>query len=152
MATLRKLLFFFLTLVILGAGGYAQDEYLEQLLRRAQQGEASAQWQLGIMYYGGLGVPKDYQEAVKWFRKAADQGFDDAQYNLGVMYAHGEGVPKDYVLAHVWINLAVANSTEEDVSELGVKRRDELEENMTPEQIAEAHRLSREWKPKGKNE
>ncbi len=52
--TLRKLLFFLLTPVILGAGGYAQDEYLEQLLRRAQQGEASAQWQLGIMYYGGL--------------------------------------------------------------------------------------------------
>ncbi len=59
---------------------------------------------------------------------------------------------KDYVLAYMWINLAVANSTEEDVSEQGVKRRDELEKNMTPEQITEAQRRSREWKPKGRNE
>ncbi len=69
MATLRKLLCFFLTLVILGAGGYAQRE----TLRRAQQGDALAQADLGIIYANGLGVPKDYQEALKWFRKAADQ-------------------------------------------------------------------------------
>ena len=43
----------------------------------------------------GEGVPKDYKQAVYWFRKAADQGNAGAQYNLGAMYAKGEGVPKD---------------------------------------------------------
>ncbi len=118
----------------------------------AEEGDAFAQASLGLMYYDGEGVPKDYQEAAKWWRKAAEQGLASAQNNLGNMYYYGKGVPKDYVLAYMWINLAVANSTEEDVSEQGVKRRDELEKNMTPEQITEAQRRSREWKPKGRNE
>ena len=115
MATLRKLPFFFLTLVILGAGGYAQSEFFEYQLRLAQQGDALAQFVVGAMYHDGQGVPKDYKEAVKWYRKAADQGtkwyqaadqgIAHAQHNLGVMYAKDEGVPRDYLLAYMWINL-----------------------------------------------
>ena len=59
------------------------------------QGNASAQFNLGLMYANGDGVPKDAAEAVKWYRKAADQGNAHAQFILGVMYANGEGVPKD---------------------------------------------------------
>ena len=54
------------------------------------------------MYDQGYGVPQDYAEAMKWFRKAAEQGDADAQYNLGVMHAQGYGVPQDFVLAHMW--------------------------------------------------
>ena len=49
----------------------------------ADQGDATAQYDLGLMYAKGQGVPQDYAEAVKWFRKAADQGDASAQYNLG---------------------------------------------------------------------
>ena len=66
----------------------------------ADQGEASAQSDLGFMYAYGTGVPQDYAEAVKWYRLAAAQGEADAQYNLGLMYCKGQGVPQDYAGSH----------------------------------------------------
>ncbi len=63
------------------------------------QGNAFAQYNLGLMYTRGEGVPQDYKEAVKWYRKAADQGDVPAQYNLGTMYLNGWGVTQDYVVA-----------------------------------------------------
>jgi len=93
-----------------------------------------------------LGVPQDYQEAVKWYRLAADQGDADAQLLLALMYFSGKGVPKDNVLAHMWANLAASQGSDEDY----LKKRDEIAKHMTPDQIAEAQRLAREWKPKGK--
>ena len=68
----------------------------------ADQGNASAQFRLGAMYFSGKGVPRDYAEAAKWFRLAADQGVVTAQYNLGAMYANGQGVPQDDVQAVKW--------------------------------------------------
>ena len=58
----------------------------------ADQGNASAQYNLGFMYDNGQGVPQDYAAAVGWYRKAADQGDASAQYNLGFMYGNGLGV------------------------------------------------------------
>ncbi len=69
----------------------------------ADQGEAEAQFLLGVMYAGGQGVPKDDAEAVKWYRKAADQGHAKSQYNMGLTYANGEGVPQDYAEAVKWL-------------------------------------------------
>ena len=54
-----------------------------------------AQNNLGFCYGKGNGVPKDYTEAVKWYRKAAEQGNATAQSNLGHRYYNGEGVAKD---------------------------------------------------------
>ena len=54
----------------------------------------------------GEGVPQDYNEAVRWFRKAADQGLADAQFNLGIMYFHGEGIAQDLNEAVRWIRKA----------------------------------------------
>ncbi len=51
----------------------------------AAQGDAHAQFNLGVMYDKGRGVSQDYAEAVKWYRKAAEQGHASAQHNLGVM-------------------------------------------------------------------
>ena len=62
---------------------------------KAEQGDAKAQFNLGEMYYFGKGVPQDYGEAAKWFRKVAEQGITVAQFNLGLMYHQGEGVPKN---------------------------------------------------------
>ena len=68
----------------------------------ADQGNAGAQTNLGVMYSQGQGVPQDYAAAVTWFRKAADQGFVDAQLKLGLMYSDGLGVPQDYAAAVTW--------------------------------------------------
>ena len=61
----------------------------------AEQGNAAAQSNLGVMYANGEGVPEDDAEAVRWYRLAAEQGYAAAQFNLGFMYANGEGVPED---------------------------------------------------------
>ena len=82
MSTLRKLLFFFLVLVIFGVGGYAQTEFEEQR-RLARQGNAQAQAYIGYSYSKGRGVPRDYKEAFKWYRKAAEQSIAKAQFNVG---------------------------------------------------------------------
>ncbi len=59
----------------------------------AEQGDSTAQYNLGVMHYYGQGVPQDFREAVKWYRKSAEQGLSEAQHNLGVSYDDGQGVP-----------------------------------------------------------
>ena len=97
-------------------------------------------------YANGRGVPQDYAEAAKWYRKAADQGNAYAQSNLGWMYANGRGVPQDYVQAHMWMNLAAAHTIGDDEKRY-VADRDRVAANMSSSQMAEAQRLAREWKP-----
>jgi hypothetical protein len=72
----------------------------------AEQGDAFAQDDLGLMYALGHGVPQDFAQAVVWFRKAADQGDADAQFNLGMAYFRGEGLPQDYAQAAAWYRKA----------------------------------------------
>ena len=115
------------------------ESLFEETKKKAEAGDAQAQYDLGYAYYNGRGVPKDYKEAIKWVRKAAGQGFAYAQTNLGVMYAIGEGVLKDYIQAYAWWNLAGSSGNEK-----AKKGRDSLERTMTPEQIAEAQALSKE--------
>ena len=71
----------------------------------AEQGEAIAQFDLGLIYYKGDEVPQDYAEAAHWFRLAADQGYADAQFNVGVMYYNGEEVPQYFAEAAHWYRL-----------------------------------------------
>jgi len=78
------------------------DVQLSTLLGNANKGDAAAQFNLGVMYDEGDGVPEDDAEAVKWYRKAADQGLAEAQSNLGLMYANGKGVPEDDAEAVKW--------------------------------------------------
>lgn len=113
----------------------------------ANQGNAEAQYILGVSYHDGEGVPQDYAEAVKWYRKAAEQGYASAQFNLGIMYRIGQGVPQDYVQAHKWYNLAAANNSNKTGREKAASNRDITAEKMTAAQVAEAQKLAREWKP-----
>ena len=87
----------------------------------------------------------DYATALRIFRQFADQGYAPAQNNLGVLYHFGKGVTQDYVHAHMWYSLAAARG-----EKVAGKWRDILADLMTAEQIAQARRLAREWKPKGK--
>lgn len=72
----------------------------------AEKGDALAQYNLGVLYRKGRGVPQDDVQARKWYDKAAAQGQAKAQYNLGTLYYNGEGVPKDYKQALRWFRLA----------------------------------------------
>ena len=98
---MKPLVAVFLLSVTLGCGegGQVQLETADALRVRAEQGDADAQYNLGVMYDQGRGVAQDDAEAMRWWRLAAEQGLADAQYNLGVSYVTGEGVPQDYVQA-----------------------------------------------------
>jgi TPR repeat protein len=72
----------------------------------AEHGNATAQYNLGLIYENGRGVPQDPVNAVKWYRMAAEQGHANAQNNLGFMYANGQGVPQDYGEAIKWYRRA----------------------------------------------
>ena len=127
-------------------GDYAEALRLWRPL--ADQGHADGQLKLGNMYGRGQGVPQDYAEAVKWYRLGAEQGNARAQLGLGVMYGNGKGVPQNYVQAHMWFNLAAARFPASDAESMNqaVQDRDLAASNMTPDQIAEAQKLAREWK------
>lgn len=77
-------------------------------LAKADQGDVTAQSQLGFMYANGKGVPQDYVEAVKWLLLAANQGDARAQFNLGIMYHSGRGVPQDAAEAVKWYHLSAS--------------------------------------------
>jgi uncharacterized protein len=108
----------------------------------ADQGNAIAQDELGRMYYEARGVPQDYAMAASWSRLAADQGIALAQVRLGIMCALGRGVPLNFMSAHIWFNLAAAGGNKD-----AIEFRDIIARRLIPEQIAEAQKLAREWKP-----
>ena len=85
---------------------------------------------------------RDYQTAVRLIRPLAEQGNANAQYTLGVLYDNGLGVPQDRVMAYMWLNLAAMQGRESAAT-----FRDLVARLMTPQQIAEAQKLAREWKP-----
>lgn len=67
-------------------------EAVEMLKSGAEKlDHAECQFALGLLYDQGKGVPKDSEEAAKWFRKAADKGLAKAQYSLGIYYIKGDG-------------------------------------------------------------
>jgi len=92
-----------------GKGGVSQNkkEAAKWIGKAAEQGDAEAQFLLGVMYSGGMGVPQDYREAEKWTRKAAGQGNSSAQNYLGEFYHSGKGaVQKDYKESAKWFRAA----------------------------------------------
>ena len=135
-----------------GGAAYDRGDYataLEEFRPLAEQGDADAQFHLGLMYDFGEGVPQDRTEAAKWFHLAAEQGHAPAQSFLGLLYLWGgEGVTQNYVLAHMWSSLAAARLRPSELHDKAAHNRDSVATQMTPEQLAEAQRLAREWKPK----
>jgi TPR repeat protein len=93
----------------LAAKAIAEARAVAETKTKAEAGDATAQYNLGVMYDDGQGVEQDFKEAVKWYRLAADQGLANAQHNLGVMHATGQGVNPDYVVAYAWCDIAATN-------------------------------------------
>ena len=105
----------------------------------AEQGNAIAQSNLGLMYANVEGVPKDDMEAAKWYRLAAEQGDAMAQAAIGYMYNNGKGVPEDKVLAYMWWNLAAAQGFEKaNISKLAIEKK------MSSSEIQAAKKLSKD--------
>jgi TPR repeat protein len=128
-----------------GVYAYQRKDYKEAIRLwkpLAEQGDADAQYNLGLMYDHGQGVPQDYKEGVRLYRLSAEQGNTKGQYNLGFMYAKGTGVLQDYALAHMWFNLSGSNGNKG-----GVKNRNIIEKRMSPSQIEKAQEMARNWKP-----
>lgn len=87
----------------------AAAEYLSAI----ERGDVDAQYNLGLMYANGQGVPQDYIEAAVWYRMAAEQGNANAQYSLGRMYIRGQGVEYDYLQAVKWFGKAAEQGSAE---------------------------------------
>jgi tetratricopeptide (TPR) repeat protein len=81
---------------------------LEDVRRKAENGDPIAQLKLGRMYANGTSLAKNDTQAVAWFRKAAERGHADAQYELASSYDTGRGVTKDGALAVDWYRKAAA--------------------------------------------
>ena len=127
------------------ADAFERNDYktaYKSFLPLAEQGDAVAQYCLGIMYDEGQGVLQDYKQALKWYRLSAEQGDSYSQYKLGMSYYKRAVVPQDYVSAHMWLNLSATNGRKYAVGD-----RDKVEKKMTPQQIEKAQEMARNWKP-----
>jgi TPR repeat protein len=108
----------------------------------AEQGEPEAQFNLGLLYLDGHGVPQNPAEALSWFRRAAQQDYVPAQHNLGAMYGNGNGVKRDYIQAYKWLNICSARGNAGCTTQ-----RDLIAKKLKAGQIAEAQRLATDFKP-----
>jgi len=128
----KKLLTFFILILLSfsaiaddfedGEEAYERGDYSTALIlfkKTAEQGNAEAQINLGIMYVEGLGVEQDDSKAVKWFRKSAEQGNAEAQGLLGTLYENGLGVPQDYTEALKWYRKAAEQGNADSQREIG---------------------------------
>ena len=150
----------------------AHKEDAVEFRKAADQGNAEAQYDLGLCYEVGSGVPEDEVEAVKWYRKAAEQGHAEAQTDLGRCYNYGRGVKEDAVEAVKWYRKAakqrnttaimclgdcfkLGDGMPEDIVEAyafynlagtkaAIQSRDRVAKKMKPEQIAAAKKRTKE--------
>ena len=79
---------------------------LPDIQKFAEEGRAWAQSDLGSLYEDGLVLPRDFGEAIFWYRSSAEQGYPGAQTNLGIMYARGRGVASSRKTAVEWFQRA----------------------------------------------
>ena len=68
----------------------------------ADNGQAEAQYRVGMMHKFGWGAGRDHAVAAKWFRAAAEQGHPEAQFELGIYYKDGRGVERDLTRSAQW--------------------------------------------------
>lgn len=122
--------------------GLTQDyaEAAHWYRKAALQDLREAQFNLGILYENGFGVQQNYAEAAHWYRRAAEQAYIAAQNNLGVLYATGQGTPQNPAMAYAWYEVAAARGNAK-----ARFNRDQLIQNLDPEQLQEGQRLAEEY-------
>jgi len=134
----------------------AWAEEVQKYRGAAEAGDAEAQYRLATLYYGpkarARNIPQDREAAIALYHSAADKGHALAMYALGLIYqgkiSRQTLADTDYVKAHMWYNLAASRLSPGRERDLAVKDRDFLARyRLSPEQLAEAQRLAREWQP-----
>ena len=118
----------------------APAKSLADLRMLADQGDADAQWQMGVRYHNAEDVPHDDAQAMKWFLRAAEQGNVAAQSALGAYYWAGRGVPEDLSQAYLWSAIALANGDENSKVRL-----EGLASQMTRAQVSAARQQAEVW-------
>lgn len=113
--------------------------------KAAEHGSPAAEYYLGKCYFDGTGVSRNIQEGLERTRRAAEAGFALAQNALGNCYERGTGLEKDYLQAYKWYALAAAQD-DANAPDIRVSMA-KVETSLTKEQVAEAQRLAREFKP-----
>lgn len=135
----------------IGDDGFPKDltraAHYMRLCADGEDADGYCAFTLAGMHAEGEGLPRDHEEAARRMHDAAAREFDLAMYWLGEMYAAGRGVPKDPVLAYVWLNLWMSRSGHDSKDRFTQAWLDRLETTLGAEQLREAQRLSREWKP-----
>lgn len=121
-----------------GKGDFATAAKLWK--QSADDGNAAAQNNLGILYDLGKGVTRSDAKALEWFHKSAEQGYARAQFNLGRKYDNGEGTERDPVTAYMWFLLAAAGG-----SKPFAHTRNKIAKTLTPEQRDRAKARARAW-------
>ncbi len=112
----------------------------DDLHKRAEQGDAEAQFMLGTLYRNGDGVLQDDTQAVEWFQRAADRGYVRALSALGSSYWAGRGVRQDYSQAYFWYQLALAEGDQNSKSLL-----EGISTQLTREQVINARQQAEAW-------
>ena len=93
----------------------------EELEKAAYGGDRYAQLMLGVMYEDGSGgVPRNLEQAAKWYLKSARQGYAKAQHNLALLYEDGRGLPQSYEQAAIWYAKAAKQGFAEAQNNLAV--------------------------------
>ena len=113
---------------------------LPELRKLADQGDAEAQWQMGVRFHNAEGVPHDDAQAMQWFQRAAEQGHVTAQSALGAYYFAARGVPKDLSKAYFWSVIAMAQG-----DEISKGRLELLASQMTHAQVYAARQQAEAW-------
>ena len=109
-----------ISICLVAVAVFAENDHLKEIQNLAKQGNASAQFELGVMYYKGEEVSKDYLKSFKWFQKAADSGLPEAQFNLGLLVSKGHGVDKNLSVALKWFQKAAEQDYPQAQFNLGV--------------------------------
>ncbi len=90
-----------------GRGDFEQAA--EEWRQPAALGNADSQYRLAGLYETGMGVPRNWKTAIRWYRKAANSDHVNAQFRLGFLFERGRGLPRDIPKAVAWYLAAADN-------------------------------------------
>ncbi len=107
---------------------------------KAREGDAEAQYQLGLLFMNGKGTIQDFEEAARWFKLAANQNHALSQYQLGLIHKTGYGLPANLEKSYMWFNISAAAGIQE-----AIIARDKIMLSLTPKQLKKAQEASRKW-------
>jgi len=142
---MKKILLLVITTLVFVYSLNAQTPYVyrESLKAKADQGDAFAQYALGLQYLTTPGVEETDQLAASWIRRSAEQGFLEAQVALADLYRKGQGLPQDLFQAYVWSSIAALRG-----DAYAARLKVLLAEKLATPQVKQAEDLAQAWKPK----